>query len=122
MPSCRLSLKNWNPEISKSFPRTLGMGAWHSSKRMAPFAFVVADYRFIPGTRIKDCMQLMTAIHLISPFQQMAIMFASQKEARERPQALQGLPILRKPFRIEQLLRLLRQPVLPLSVEWLPSQ
>jgi hypothetical protein len=72
-------------------------------------------YRFIPGTKIKDAVQLPTAIHLINPFQQMAIMSTSQKEAREKlPEALRNLPVLRKPFRIEQVLRLLRLPVLPL--------
>jgi hypothetical protein len=76
---------------------------------------VLADYRFIPGVGIKDCMELVTAIHLINPFQQMAIMTADPKEAREKlPQTLRYLPVLRKPFRIEQVLRLLREPVLPL--------
>ncbi|MGA7547127.1 MAG: hypothetical protein WBW24_00005 [Candidatus Sulfotelmatobacter sp.] len=77
--------------------------------------FVLTDYRFIPGVKIKDCIQLVTAIHLINPFQQMAIMTDDSRECREKlPQALRYLPVLRKPFRIEQLLRLLRQPVLPL--------
>jgi hypothetical protein len=45
----------------------------------------------------------------------MAIMTAEPEEAREKlPQPLQHLPVLRKPFRIEQLLRLLREPMLPL--------
>ena len=77
---------------------------------------MLADYRFFPGVRIKDCMQLVSAIQLINSFQPMAIMTAEPKEARGRlPQALQHLPVLRKPLRIEQVLRLLRQPVLPLS-------
>jgi hypothetical protein len=41
-------------------------------------------------------------------------MSASQKEAREKLSPLRHLPVLRKPFSVEQLLRLLRQPVLPL--------
>ena len=96
-------------------PTHFGDGGLDLYKKHGPFAFVLVDYRFIPGVKIKNCIQLMTAIHQINPFQQMAIMTASQKEAREKlPQDLQGLPILRKPFRIEQLLGLLRQPVLPL--------
>jgi|SRR5580692_3518471 DNA-binding response OmpR family regulator len=83
-------------------------------KKDGPWEFVLADYLFFPGVIIKDCMQLVAAIHLINPFQQMAIMTAESKEAREKlPGGLGGLPILRKPFRIEQLLRLMRQPVLP---------
>jgi DNA-binding response OmpR family regulator len=96
-------------------PTHFGDGGLDLYRKHHPFEIVLADYRFIPGVKIKDCMQLVTAIHLISPFQQMAIMTADPKEAREKlPQALLHLPVLRKPLRIEQLLRLLRQPVLPL--------
>jgi hypothetical protein len=85
-------------------------------KKNGPFAFVLADYRFIPGVKIKDCMQLVTAIHGINPHQQMALMTADPEGARGNlPQALRHLPVLRKHFRIEQLLRLLREPVLPLA-------
>jgi len=84
-------------------------------KRDGPFAFVLSDYRFIPGTKIKDGVQLVTAIHEINPSQRMAIMTAVPNEAREKlPKALWLLPVLPKPFKIEQLLRLLREPVLPL--------
>jgi hypothetical protein len=33
---------------------------------------------------------------------------------RNLPEDLRNLPVLRKPFRVEQLLRLLREPMLPL--------
>ena len=60
-------------------------------------------------------MQLVTAIHDINPFQRMAMMTAEPKEARGKlPNALRDLQVLRKPFKLEQLLRLLREPVLPL--------
>ena len=96
-------------------PTHFGDGGLSLFRKDGPFAFALADYRFIPGVKVKDCMQLVTAIHLNNPFQPMAIMTADPKEAREKlPQALRYLPVLRKPFRIEQLLRLLRQPVLRL--------
>jgi DNA-binding NtrC family response regulator len=83
-------------------------------KKDGPWEFVLADYLFFPGAIIKDCMQLVTAIHLINPFQQMAIMTAHPKETRENLRlSLRQFPVLRKPFVIERLLRLLRQPVLP---------
>ncbi len=92
-----------------------GDEAFHVWQRSGPFAFVLADYRFFPGMKIKDGAQLAAAIHGINPLQTMAIMTAEANEVRRNlPEALRHLPVLRKPFRIEQLLRLLRQPVLPL--------
>jgi|ERR1700728_527227 len=96
-------------------PTHFGDGGLALYKKDGPFTFVLADYRFIPGVNIKDCMQLVTAIHLINPFQQMAIMTAEANEARRNmPLTLRYLPVLRKPFKLEQVLRLLREPVLPL--------
>jgi DNA-binding NtrC family response regulator len=92
-----------------------GDGGLSLFKKDGPFAFVLTDYRFFPGTNIKGAVQLLTAIQLINPFQQMAVMTAEANEARRNlPEALRHLPVLRKPFKIEQLLRLLREPVLPL--------
>jgi hypothetical protein len=46
----------------------------------------------------------------------MATMTANPQDTRwNLPKALRGPPILRKPFSVEQVLRLLRQPVLPLT-------
>ena len=96
-------------------PTHFGDGGLSLYRKDGPFAFVLADYRFIPGVNVKDCMQLVSAIHLINPFQQMAIMTAEPNEVRRNlPEALRYLPVLQKPFGIEQVLRLLRQPVLPL--------
>jgi hypothetical protein len=113
--SCRFSPGNWKPVASKSFQRTSGDGALSLYEKDGPFAIVLADYRFSPGVNIKDCMQLVTALHEINQLQQMAIMTADPQDARRNlPNALRRLPILRKPFRIEQVPRLLRQPVPPL--------
>ncbi len=95
-------------------PTHFGDGGLSLLKKDGPFEFVIVDFRFIPGVNIKTCMQLVSAIHRINPFQQMAVMTADFKEAREKlPQALH-IPLLRKPFGIEQVLHLLRQPMLPL--------
>jgi DNA-binding NtrC family response regulator len=92
-----------------------GDEAFYVWQQLGPWEFVLTDYRFMPGAKIKDGVQLLTAIHGINPFQQMAIMTADSKESRAKlPQPLQHLPVLEKPFRFEQLLRLLREPVLPL--------
>jgi DNA-binding NtrC family response regulator len=92
-----------------------GDGGRKLYNRYVPFEFVLSDYRFIPGTQIKDGVQLVTAIHGINPHQRMALMTAVPEQARRNlPEALRHLTVLRKHFRLEQVLRLLRQPVLPL--------
>jgi CheY-like chemotaxis protein len=92
-----------------------GDGGLHLYEKNGPWEFVLTDFRFIPSTTIKNGAQLLSAIHGINPFQQMAMMTADTKEARRKlPEALRHLPVLRKPFRMEQLLPLLRQPMLPL--------
>ena len=113
-------LENRGCDIHQSSSGDEAFNVW---QRLGPWDLVLTDYRFFPGTKIKDGAQLAVAIHRINPFQKMAMMTSDPKDARRNlPQALQHLPVLRKPFRIEQLLRLLRQPVLPPSVEWEPSQ
>ena len=92
-----------------------GDGGLYLYKKDGPFEFVLSDYSFIPRTKIKDGVQLVTAIHEINPRQRMAIMTGLPNEARAKlPKALWLLPVLRKPFNLEQLLRVLREPVLPL--------
>ena len=84
-------------------------------QQLGPWELVLSDYQFLPGTKIKDGVQLLAAIHESNPLQQMAMMTPDANEDRGKlPQALLGLPILPKPFRVEQVIRLLRLPVLPL--------
>jgi DNA-binding NtrC family response regulator len=88
----------------------------HVYQKNGPWELVLTDYRFFPGTKIKDGAQLVTAIHGLNPLQQMAIMTSDPQGARRNlPRALRVLLILRKPFRMEQVIRLLRQSVLPLD-------
>jgi CheY-like chemotaxis protein len=79
----------------------IGDGGLCLYKKDGPFAFVLSDYRFIPGTKIKDGVQLVEAIHEINPLQRMAIMTADPKEARGKlPKALRDLPVLRRPVQV----------------------
>jgi hypothetical protein len=92
-----------------------GDEAFHIWEQSVAWEFALSDFRFILGPKLKDGAQLLTAIHEINPLQRMAMMTGHPKEAREKlPDALRGLPVLCKPFRIEQVMRLLREPVLPL--------
>jgi CheY-like chemotaxis protein len=92
-----------------------GDEAFHVWQRLGPWELVLTDYRFIPSPEIKDGVELVTAIRAINPARRMAIMTAWCDEARGKlPEALRFIPVLEKPFRFEQLLRLLRELVLPL--------
>jgi DNA-binding NtrC family response regulator len=94
-----------------------GDGGLYLYQKHSPFDLVLSDFRFVPGTEIKDFMQLAAAILEINPYQQMAIMTSDLRGARRNlPKVMRLLPVLRKPFEIGEVLRLLRQPVLPLSV------
>jgi hypothetical protein len=93
-----------------------GDGGLELYTRYGPWEFVLTDFRVVPGVKIIDGVELMVAIHQINPLQQMAIMTSDPRETRDKlPQALRYLPVLRRPLRMEQMLRLLRQPVLPLQ-------
>jgi DNA-binding NtrC family response regulator len=95
-----------------------GDGGLKLYNKYGPCELVLSDFRFVPGNKIKDGVQLVTAIHGMNPHQPMALMTADPSGARANlPQALRHLTVLRKRFRLEQVLRLLRQPVLPLSFE-----
>src|SRR3984885_11645596 len=57
-----------------------GDGGLKLYNRYGPFEFVLTDYRFIPGTQIKDGVELVTAIHELNPHHQMALMTAAPEE------------------------------------------
>ena len=70
-------------------PTHFGDGGLKLYNKYGPWAFVLSDFRFVPGTKIKDGAQLVTAIHGINPHQQMALMTADLEGARANlPQAL----------------------------------
>jgi DNA-binding NtrC family response regulator len=59
-----------------------GDGGLKLYNKYGPWQFVLSDFRFVPGAKIKDGVQLVTAIHGINPYQQMALMTADPKGAR----------------------------------------
>ncbi len=77
-------------------------------EKEGPWALVLTEYRIEPGTRIRDGRELANAIRAADPSQRIAI--------HTDDEGLLAAPVvvLRKPYAIEQLLRALREPVLPL--------
>ena len=74
-------------------PTHFGDGGLSLFKNNGPFAFVLADYRFIPGVKIKDCMQLVTGLHRINPFQQMAIVTPRRRTHGRKCRRLCGMSL-----------------------------
>jgi CheY-like chemotaxis protein len=117
-PSCRPLTEELEARDFEVLSTPVGDGGLELYKKHGPFAFVLTDCRLLPGVKIKDGVQLVTAIHRMNSMQRMAITTTSPKEVREKlPLALRYLPVLRKHFRLEQVLRLLRQPILPFLIE-----
>jgi CheY-like chemotaxis protein len=73
-----------------------GDGALFLFAKHSPFDLVLSDFRFVPGTEIKDFVQLVAAIYAVNPYQQMAIMTSDPQGARRnQPRVLRHLPVLR---------------------------
>ena len=83
-------LENRGCDVRQSFS---GDEAFHVWQRLGPWELVLTDYRFFPGTKIKDGAQLVAAIHGINPLQQMAMMTSDPScMAWSRMVAVRGLP------------------------------
>ncbi len=75
-------------------------------RRNLPFDYVVTDYR-MPGSKIKNGIELVVAIKKIDPTQ--PIFLQASEEGLQAP-----CPVIVKPYRLERLLKLFRKPVQPL--------
>jgi len=78
-------------------------------EKECPWTLVLTEYHIKSGTRIRDGRELVNAIRAADPSQRIAI--------HTDDEGLLAAPVvvLRKPCAIEQLLRVLREPVLPLE-------
>ena len=76
--------------------------------------FVLSDYLFVPSKRIRNGLQLIREIQAINPEQRMAI-HTSEKNLQA------PVPVLHKPYQIGRLLRLLREPVKSLALQFEPG-
>jgi hypothetical protein len=83
-------------------------------KKEGPFEFVLSDYRLIAGSEIKHGVELVTAIHSINPVQRTTMTAWCDEVRGNLPEALRFIPVLRKAIPFEQVLRLLRESMLPL--------
>lgn len=70
---------------------------------------LVTEYHIKPGKRIRNVSELVKTIRAANPSQRIAIHTYDQELLAV------SVPVMRKPYAIGQLLRLLRLPVLPLS-------
>ena len=78
---------------------------WESE---GPWTLVLTEYHLEPGTMIRDVRELVNAIRAADPSQRIAI------HTDDEGLLASPVVVLRKPYAIERLLRVLRQPVLPL--------
>lgn len=81
----------------------------HMYESEGPWEFVLSDYLFIPSRRIRNGLDLVREIRAIKPDQRIAI-HTSAEDLRA------PVPVLRKPYPIGKLLRLLREPVMSLAL------
>src|SRR5579864_117931 len=95
-------------EVEDAFSGEQGL---HSYLSQGPttWDFVLTDYLFIPSTIVKNGLQLVRKICAINPEQRIA-MHTSEKGLRA------PVPVLHKPYPIENLLRLLRKPLFSIAV------
>jgi len=71
-----------------------------------PFDFVISDYQFLPGRRIKDGLGLVNAIRQIDPNQ--TIIVHTGEKGLKAP-----CPVVYKPYPFERMLQCLKKPVEP---------
>lgn len=102
-------LRRWlklqlEPRGYEVWEESQGDEALATYERMGPWFFVLSDFYFYRGEKIKNGLELVHAISGITPGQRMAI-HTSERDFQA------PVPVLRKPYPIGRLLRLLREPV-----------
>lgn len=85
-----------------------GDEALSAYERNGPWCFVLSDLYFYRGERIKNGSELVHAITVITPGQPTAI-HTSERDFQA------SVPVLIKPYPIDRLLRLLREPLQSLT-------
>jgi two-component system, NtrC family, response regulator HydG len=102
---CSSNLEKRGYEVETAFSGEHGL---HIYQTRDPWEFVLSDYLFVPSRRIRNGLDLVREIRAINPDQRIAI-----HTSAEDLQAL--VPVLRKPYPFEKLLRLFRQPLMSLA-------
>ncbi len=80
----------------------------HIYQTDGPWEFVLSDYLFLPSERIRNGLDFAREILAINPKQRMAI--HTSAENLQAP-----VPVLHKPYPIQKLFRLLREPLRSLA-------
>lgn len=78
--------------------------------KTAKFGFVLSDYQFLPGRKIKNGADLVIAIHKINREQRMALhtSVSSAVIRSKLPIDLRNIAVLKKPYPIRQLIELMK--------------
>jgi len=80
---------------------------WQSGR---PWDFVITDYSFIPGAKVKNGLDLVREIHLVDPSQRIIVQ-SGEWNLVVPP----GVKLLRKPYRFDKLIRTMKgmKPIKP---------
>jgi len=74
--------------------------AWESGR---PWDFVITDYSFIPGAKIKNGLDLVREIHLVDPSQRIIVQSGDWNLTVPA-----GVKLLRKPYHFQRLVRTMK--------------
>jgi len=96
--ACRL-----NHEGKFVFTTVQGDRAFVEWQKGRPWDFVVTDYSFLPGEKIRNGRDLVREIHLVDPSQKIIV----QTGERDLVVPL-GVKLLRKPYSFHRLVRAMR--------------
>ena len=107
-------LRRWlraqlEPRGFEVWEESQGDEALSAYERNGPWCFVLSDLYFYRGEKIKNGLELVHAITVITPGQRMAI--HTSERGFQAP-----VPVLIKPYPIARLLRLLREPLQSLAL------
>lgn len=96
--ACRLNHEGNFVETTEQGDQAFG--EWQNGK---PWDFVISDYCFVPGTKIKNGLDLVREIHLVDPSQKIIVQ-TGEWSLTVPP----GVKLVRKPYSFRTLVRTMK--------------